>query len=248
MRDSGRNVFSKERWKTVKFLRKDKDSLVKLREELEKEWEKGEIMDKEMEDESVVRKANEVLSKTINRKIGENKKIESIWMNDDIRKGMKKRREINRKHRNCKNLVEKDRLWKNYINQKNIVQKLIRDSREKHEIEMTKEIKAKMKMGKGGGNLWECINKLLGKEIKSEDLEVYNDNDEKLGDIEAADEIEKVFKDICKSGEEKLTPIVSGRWGENSKGELEEKYEKEKPEKIDLGGDSVYGRYTYEGA
>ena len=92
-------------------------------------------------------------------------------------------------------------MWKSYIHQKNIVQKLIRDSREKHEIEMTKEIKAKMKMGKGGKNLWECINKLLGKEIKNEDLEVYNDNDEKLGDIEAADEIEKVFKGICKSGE-----------------------------------------------
>ena len=97
-------------------------------------------------------------------------------MNEEIRKGMKKRREINRKHRNCKDLVEKGRLWKCYINQKNVVQKLIRDSREKHEIEMTKEIKAKMKMGKGGKNLWECINKLLGKEMKEEDLEVYDEN------------------------------------------------------------------------
>ena len=125
---------------------------------MEEEWGKGGIIDKEMEDESLVEKANEVLGKTIKRKIGKNRKIESIWMNDEIRKGMKKRREINRKHRNCKNLIEKNRLWKSYINQKNIVRKLIRDSREKYEMEMTKEIKAKMKMGKGGKNLWEYIN------------------------------------------------------------------------------------------
>ena len=124
--------------------------MVKLREELEKEWVKGEIMDKEMEDRSVVRKASEVLSKTIKRKVGESKKMESIWMNEEIRKGMKKRREINRKHRNCRNLVEKEVLWKRYKNQKNVVQKLIRDSRERHEIKMTGEIRAKMKMGKGG--------------------------------------------------------------------------------------------------
>ena len=236
VRESGINVFNKEKWKTVKFLKKDKDSLVKLREELEEEWGKGGIIDKEMEDESLVEKANEVLGKTIKRKIGKNRKIESIWMNDEIRKGMKKRREINRKHRNCKNLIEKNRLWKSYINQKNIVQKLIRDSREKYEMEMTKEIKAKMKMGKGGKNLWECINKLLGKEMKDEGLEVYDENGRKLEEAEAVDEIEGVFKEIYKSGERGLTPMSSGKWGINSKRELEEKYKREKPDKIDLGG------------
>ena len=70
VRDSGINNFNGEKWKTVKFLRKDKESLIKLRMELEREWEKGDIMDKEMEDESLEGKADEILGKTMRRKVG----------------------------------------------------------------------------------------------------------------------------------------------------------------------------------
>ena len=72
--------------------------------------------------------------------------------------------------------------------------------------------------------------------MKDEGLEVYDENGRKLEEAEAVDEIEGVFKEIYKSGEKGLTPISSGKWGINSKRELEEKYKREKPDKIDLGG------------
>ena len=73
--------------------------------------------------------------------MGTQERVENIWMNDQIRNGMKKRREINRRRRNATNDEVKERLWREYQRQKHMVQRLIREARERHEIELTKEIR-----------------------------------------------------------------------------------------------------------
>ena len=89
--------------------------------------------------------------------------------------------------------------------------------------------------------LWQCIKKLLGKEgTMEEELEVYDEGNRKLSSKDAADEIERVFREICKSGRKDLTPIYSGRWGEGAKERLEAEYEREAPGKIELEGVTVY--------
>ena len=45
---------------------------------------------------------------------GEWKRIESVWMNEEIREAWKKRREINRKKRKSKNTEEKEKLENDY--------------------------------------------------------------------------------------------------------------------------------------
>ena len=73
---------------------------------------------------------------------------------------MKKRREINRKRRNATDGRERERLWRLYPRQKMVIQRQIREARERHEIELTKEIRRKMKEGRGGKRLWECMGRI----------------------------------------------------------------------------------------
>ena len=62
--------FNKNRWKYEEYYKKDAETLGKFRQEIENEWREGNIENKEMEEQSIVRKAEEVLKKKIRRKIG----------------------------------------------------------------------------------------------------------------------------------------------------------------------------------
>ena len=91
MRDE-RECFKKENWEEVEFYTKDKEALEKMRIELENEWRKGNIENKQEEERSVVEKANQVLKRRIRRKVGGKKKeVEKVWMTDEMRRGMKER-------------------------------------------------------------------------------------------------------------------------------------------------------------
>ena len=107
--------------------------------------------------------------------MGKDEKVESVWMTDQIRRGMKMRRMYSRMRRNSNREEERARLWKKYMQQKLKIQKWIREAMERNEETMVKNIMQKMKEGKGGKMLWECIKKLLGKDRTMEEvLEVYN--------------------------------------------------------------------------
>ena len=64
---------------------------------------------------SMVEAADRILKKKIKKRVseeGEWKRIESAWMNEEIREAWKERREINRKKRKCKNTEEKRKIRK----------------------------------------------------------------------------------------------------------------------------------------
>ena len=135
----------------------------------------------------------------------------------------------------------RERLWRRYMNQKLVVQKLIREARERYELELTKEIRGKMRESRGGKRLWECMDKLMGRNKKREEkIEVYGENGAKMEEGEAADRIEEVFKEIYKSDRKELTPVHSGMWGRGAKEDLERMYARTNPSRINLEGVTIY--------
>ena len=145
--------FKKEEWKYFEYYRRDEEALSRYRGEVEKEWIEGYIENKQMEEQSLMMKAEEVLKKKTRKRVGAQEYVENVWMTDQIRKEIKVRRIINRRRRNAVGEEEKERLWKSYLRQKWKVQKLIREAKERHELEVTKEIKRKMREGRGGKKL-----------------------------------------------------------------------------------------------
>ena len=233
--------FNKNSWKYDEYYKKDEATLERFVQEIENEWTAGNIVNKEMEEQSIIKKADEVLKKKIRRKVGSEKKIESVWMTDEIRDGLKRRREINRKKRFTTDGVARERLWRIYLRQKMLVQRLIREARERHEVELTKEIRRKMKEGRGGKKLWECMDRILGRDKPKEEIaEVYDESGTLMGEEEAAKQIEEVFKEIYKSSEKEITPVHSGMWDRGAKERLERQYESTNPERVILEGVTVY--------
>ena len=75
--------------------------------------------------------AEKILKKSYRRKVGKaegERRVERKWMNEEIRGEIKKRREINRRKRNCEDLRERMRLEKEYRIQKWRVQDLVREA------------------------------------------------------------------------------------------------------------------------
>ena len=171
---------------------------------------------------SMLEVADRTLKKIFRRRIsdeGEWKKIESVWMNDEIREAIKERRKINRQVRNCKNPVEKDRLAKLYQAQKEKVQILIRAAMEKYEMELTKEIL----QDRGNETLWRNIGKLSGKKTKrGTEEKIYQDG--KLMELEKAlEDFFKFWRLIYNLNENKIEEV----WGADTLEELIEEFKKE---------------------
>ena len=118
------------------------------------------------------------------------------------------------------------------------VQKQIRDAREKHEIKITGEIRAKMR---AGGNMWECLNKLRGINKERDDsMRVYGEDRVIMEEREAEDKVEGVFRVIYKTGQREITPVHSGMRGEGAKEELKLKYEASRANVIEMEGITVH--------
>ena len=186
--------------------------------------------------------ADKVLKRKMRKRVGGEgmKKVESIWMTDKIRKGIKERRKMSRNIRNCRT-KEKTELWEKMIKHKKMVQKWIWDEKEKQEIKLTMEIRKQMRGGGKGSKVWDCINKLRGKEKKKdEQAKIYAEDGKIMGEKEGEYEVEKIFKNAYKTGQKNKTPIYSGNWKEGAKEKLEKKYENEKPGKVVLEGVVVY--------
>ena len=162
LREGGGVEFGKDKRKVVKeyYYKKDKESLKRLREELEGVWEVGmgyEGMWGKLEEVQ-----NRILRKERRRRTGikEGEEIiESEWITEDIREGIKKRRELNRKSRNSegREKAEWEREWRM---QKIRVQRMVKESKEAWELNQVKEIWTCEDRGK---RLWYHINKLRGK-------------------------------------------------------------------------------------
>ena len=200
------NGFSKKKWREEECYRKDESALKEFGDEIEKEWKSNGVVSVEEMTISMLEVADRTLKKIIRRRIsdeGEWERIESVWMNDEIREGINERRRINRLMRNCTDPVEKDSLAKQYQAQKEKVQIMIREAMERYEIELTKEILE----DRGNETLWRNIGKLTGKKTKrGREEKIYQDG--KLMELEKAlDDFFKFWRLIYNLNENKIEEV-----------------------------------------
>ena len=133
----------KNKWIKREYFTTNKSALKVFREKLEQFWKDNKIQTINEMDKSILKTARDTLLRVYRRKLSddEEKKEERPWMNDNIRKEMKLKREINRKKRNTKDEKEKENLEEKYKEQKEIVKRLIREGITNYEKKITNEIK-----------------------------------------------------------------------------------------------------------
>ena len=103
------------------FVRKFEGSIVERVEDAT-----GVQMEVEEYDSLMINCAEETLQKTFKRRTNKNAKIsEPVWMTGEIRDGIKKRKQLNRRKRNCRD-EEREQSVKLYCQQKELVKQLIR--------------------------------------------------------------------------------------------------------------------------
>ena len=167
--ESRKSGFQKPKWIVKEYLSDKEGDVEALADEIEKKWERGYPMYTQEVMEEIRVMAHKKLNKKKRRKEGTEKGqrvIENIWMTDEIRRAIIKRKKLNRDKRNDTTNEGKEALEKRWLNQKRIVQKLIRDAKSRYEIELTNEIKR----DKRGNKMWEHIDKLTGRKENSEIL------------------------------------------------------------------------------
>lgn len=210
--------FQKNKWITSEYYKTDEASLEKFCAKLEENITKTKINNIEEMDETIKSTAEKELKKKIKRKVcTKNKEIkEPLWITQEIRDAIKKRRFYNRKKRNCKCTLEKEQLGILYIDQKKKAAKLVKDAITKHEQKKCDEIRQ-------GGNkskkLWENIDSLKGKEIKSKEAILYNEEGTKLESEEAKEKLLEFWGQIYGKHENK----IEEEWNE----EIAKKYQQE---------------------
>ena len=189
-RQKSGNNFNKKKWREEECYKKDDSALKEFGDKIEKEWKSKGVESVEEMTISMLEVADRTLKKIIRKRIsneGTWERIESVWMNDEIREAINERRKINRQMRNCKNPEEKKRLAKLYYAQKEKVQIMIREAMERYETKLTKEILE----DKRYETLWRIIGKLRGKKTKrATEEKIYQDGKQM--------ELEKALEDFFK--------------------------------------------------
>ena len=132
--------------------------------------------------------AERTLKAKYRRKIESNGKIEQPWMTHRVREEIKKRRKLNKEHRNWGRVEGREEAWSRYVTQKNKAAQLIAGEMRQYEERLAEEIKS----GNRGKDLWERINKLRGKETKREELKIYDTE----GKILAEEEMREKARDF----------------------------------------------------
>ena len=131
--------------------------------------------------EDIIRNsADQYLKKKFRSRVdGGGRKIEPIWITEEIRQGIKKRKMYNRLKR--RGSVEHMNMFRElYKNQKVTVQQLIRKEKTIHERKITKEIKDAKDSNQ---KMWKMIDKLRGNVREERKIPLYSDG----GEIEAED-------------------------------------------------------------
>ena len=127
-----------------------------------------------------------------------------IWFNEEIRKGIKKRKEYNRKWRNAKNDSDKQQYKDSYFTQKEKIKNMIKDEITEHEKNVTLEIRA----DKNNRKIWEHINKLRGKKKKTKkEIILYDDAGNKMKPEKYSTEIKSFWKTIYMNHENSIGEV-----------------------------------------
>ena len=244
------NGFKKAKWKVKEYYSQKNEEIEALAEYIEGKWS----TEKPRNHQGVINDLKDATDTKLKKKIrireGNEKGlriIENPWITEEIRQGIKKRREINRVKRNLRS-EERIKIWeRRYVNQKIKVQNMVRDAKSKHEIKITNEIKR----DKSGKKKWEHINMLTGRKQKAgKDTELYDEQGRKLEIQEGRQKIRETWGDIYKTEVLNITPIDSKAWDvgdiEKTKEEYRERRDRERIEKGKVWIESERPRYTEE--
>ena len=215
--------FQKPKWKKREYVSNKEEDIEELVQYIEEKWRENKPQDPQSMLDDIENGVKEKLTKTIRRREGiekGQKVIESIWMTQEIRGEIKRRKTINRLKRNAKSDERKEVLEKRYKSQKGKVQRMIREAKSKYEKKLTDEIKR----DKSGKKTWEHINKLSGKKEKVIETELYDGQGTKLGKEEAIGNLRETWHHIYKTGKKELTPIGSGDWKEEKIEDIHREY------------------------
>ena len=129
--------------------------------------------------------ADTCLKAVYRRKKGKDStKIEPPWINEDIRRAIKVRKAFNRQKRNASNEVDKEQAKRQYQNQKEVVQGMIKAKITEHEEKKLKEL---TEAGNIGKCLWKYIKflKNINQHNHKQDLKLYDEAGFELSAIDA---------------------------------------------------------------
>ena len=153
---------------------------------------KKEVKDRLTEKEDIdIKTKNKIMKESAEKDLkvkikitkGKAEERDKIWMTEQVRKEIKKRKELNRQQRKRKKLI-----WERYKEQKIKVRELIKKKIRKHKEKIVEEIK----QDKGGKELWKNIRKISGKEVyKEKELRICDEDGKEFEEMEAENRIER---------------------------------------------------------
>ena len=199
------------KWETREFYKTDEISLNRYVRALETKITGRNTDHINTLNEAIKETADEILRKTYRKKVieGETKVEEPPWINNDIRKEIKKRKQLNRRKRNAQDIQEKEQLNEMYKKQKQIVQNLIKQEMYRHVAKLTKEMKEDK-----SNKLWDNINKLRSKNRRQgTSLTLYDEEGRVLEKEELGEKIVEFWTQMYQKHENKIEEI----WSENNK-------------------------------
>merc|ERR1712106_1207774 len=222
MREGYKNRFKKGEWKIGDYYRKGEDAMKEFGDEIERIWKEKKVEKVQDMIISMSEVAERILKREFKRRVGGSENIKAVeceWMNEEIRNNIMERKKLNRRKRNCKEEERKIIIEEEYKNQKDKVQRLIREAKEIFELKLTKEI---MNGERGGKSLWKNINKLRGKRNEKEEVLKIYENKKLMKLEDALEDFFKVWRIIYNTNENNIEEIWDNKILENLIKEFEE--------------------------
>ena len=210
---------NRDKWENRVRIRTDKDSMDNFIDLLRERWQEGmwfgELWD------ILVQTQDEVLKISYRARVGFRKGmivVEGEWVDDELREGVKKRREINRKRRNSIG-EERTQLEQLYRIQKAKVQVMVREKKGRWELKKIEQAKDSKDHGK---TIWKAVRELNGKtKSNTEDIVVLDGV--KTSVDKAWGEVVEGWSSVLFPRENNVMSTWEGGWGEG----LKDRYKQE---------------------
>ena len=199
--------FNRGKEEVVEYYRIEEEALQEFAEEVCKRFKEQETTTLKKFNTIMQDVADEKLkARYVRRAIGlKGQMKEPPWVTKEIKKEIKKRKEINRKKRKAKTPEEASSLEVLYQQQKRKVQSLVKDQLSMHEKKITEEIRHSTNRSKA---LWKNIDKLRKKERrKNEETNLYNSEGEKLKSKEEKEELAEYWKTVYQKHENDISQV-----------------------------------------
>lgn len=156
------------------------------------------------------------IKKVYQKRINKNDKIQPVWFTREIKEEIKLRKCYSKGWRITIDEEGRNEFKVKYMKQKGKVQELVREAITKYERRLTKQIKE----NKSGKKMWESINKLAGKNKKSTNTKLFDENGNKIEEIDIGEKVLSFWRGIYQKHENTIPNI----WNSRAKETYEEKF------------------------